>query len=93
MLPTGDSLSTTEVAARCRVDRTTVGDWIRVGVMTASGRVRLTAWRAGCSWRIEPAALAAFLDALSPGRQEAIAGQDADMLADADRAARELGWR
>jgi hypothetical protein len=58
-----DWLTTETVATKCGVSALVVNGWIVNGIKTDTGRVRLVASKVGGRWRVEPAALAAFVGA------------------------------
>lgn len=55
--------TTEDVASRCGVSALVVNGWIVNGIKTDTGRVRLVASKVGGRWKVEPAALTAFVDA------------------------------
>src|SRR5687767_8502007 len=64
-MPSCNLITLTEAAARCGASRFAVARWLRFGIATPAGRLRLKATRRGGQWRIDPTDLEAFLDQLT----------------------------
>lgn len=74
-----------EVADYCHVRRVTVWGWVKDGVGTPAGRVRLAAVRVGRNFLVTRAALAEFIRACNPDPPvvpESQAAQETRLAAD-----------
>lgn len=58
-------LSPADVAARLGVGHLVVLGWITTGVKTDAGRMKLVAKKLGGRWKIDPARVAPFVDAMT----------------------------
>jgi excisionase family DNA binding protein len=65
-LPEGGWLTVEEVAAECRMSRSTVEKWIKSGVSINGRRVKLAATRIGSRYRITRESVAAFIAGCNP---------------------------
>ncbi|WP_020472473.1 hypothetical protein [Zavarzinella formosa] len=83
-----ERLSRAQVATQCGVSEKTVDHWIRDGIRTPGGRVRLASRRVGGRRFTTPEALAAFDKALNP--VEEAAGEHIETAAESRRREQEV---
>ena len=69
-------LSPAEVADKLGVTSTAVVGWVKVGFGIEGGRLRLPATKVGGRWRIDPAAVPPFLNAMTRASLPASASVD-----------------